>query len=168
MMRRMVIVLAVLAAACWGQKALAQAKGVVVDLSTGVPQRDVVIYTNHNEVDTTDWKGEYELRQPFEWAVLRHPRFMKRRAKAEEMRADTLGMIPLVNELSDVVITAKAPRISEGFFRGLDQEIAIGAASAPKGLATFDFFAPLARFDRSKRWVSKKERRKQKEILDNY
>ena len=158
-----VLVLAVVGSA----GARAQLRGIVVDLSTGVPQRDVIIFTNHNEVDTTDWKGEYVFSEPFEWAEARHPRFLSRRMTAEEMR-DTVGLIPLVNELSEVVVTARRIVISPGVFAGLGGAVAAGAAEAPHGIVSFDFFAPLARFDKSRRWVSKKERRHQKEVLDNY
>ena len=167
-MHRWTLVITVLAMLSTRTKAWSQVEGVVTDMSTGVPQRDVVIYTNHNEADTTNWQGSYHLAKPFEWAVFRHPRFLERRVKAEEMRADTVRLIPLVNELSEVVVTAKRRNISPGVMEGIGDAIATGAAEAPKGIASFDFFAPLARFDRSRRWVSKKERRRQKEILDNY
>ena len=145
-----------------------QVRGIVVDMSTGVPQRDVIIYTNHNEVDTTDWKGEYVFKEPFEWAEASHPRFLKRKVTIDEMKADTLRLLPLVNELSEVVVTAKRLEIAPAIMMGVAQAIAEGAAMAPKGLATFDFFAPLARFDKSRRWVSKKERKRQREALENY
>ena len=153
---------------CLTATAEGQVRGIVADMSTGVPQRDVIIYTNHNEVDTTDWKGEYVFKEPFEWAEASHPRFLKRKVTIDEMKADTIRLIPLVNELSEVVITAKRLEIAPAIMMGVAQAIAEGAALAPKGVATFDFFAPLARFDKSRRWVSKKERRKQKEVLDNY
>lgn len=145
-----------------------QVRGIVVDMSTGVPQRDVIIYTNQNEVDTTDWKGEYVFKEPFEWAEASHPRFLTRKVTIDEMKADTLRLLPLVNELSEVVITAKRLEIAPAITMGIAQAAAEGGAMAPKGLATFDFFAPLARFDKSRRWVSKKERKRQREALENY
>ena len=166
MMKRQWLVVICETVAC---VAKGQVQGVVVDMSTGVPQRDVVIYTNHNEVDTTDWRGEYRFREPFDWAEARHPRFLSRKLTADEMRADTVRLIPLVNELSEVVITAKRLEISPAIMNGVNAAIAAGAAEAPRGLVNnLDLLAPLARFDRSRRWVSKKERRRQKEILDNY
>ena len=145
----------------------AQTRGVVADIVTRVPLRDVRVISDANEVDSTNYRGEFALKKPFSNIRLGHKKYLSRMLDADELRGDTVYMIPLVSELSEVVVTGRAPRISKGFFSGMDEAVAAGAAMAPGGIK-FDFFAPLARFDRSKRYVSKKKRKHQQEVLENY
>ena len=140
----------------------AQHKHVVIDMETRRPLRDIFAHTNANENTKTDYKGEFTIFKPFKKLVISHPNYYTLELSPEKAQADTIHLMPKFNKLQEVIITAKAPHVGIDV-KKMAQEAA-GAAPATSGI-NFDFFSI---FDHSKRHVSKKERRKMKNILDKY
>ena len=82
---------------------------------------------------------------------------------ADEMRRDTIFLIPEVKTLSGVEIVL--PGDGLGTLKQSFMSEKSNVPVKPKSGISFDFFGI---FDKSKRRVSKKERERQKRILDNY
>lgn len=140
----------------------AQRTYVVIDMETRRPLRDVPAYTNTNEQAKTNYQGRFVLIKPFKRLVISHPGYFQLELTAEQAARDTIVLLPKLNKLHEVVVTAKGPRIGPDF-KKTAREAAM-ATPASSGIG-FDFFSM---FDRSKRHVSKKDRQKMKRILDKY
>lgn len=144
-------------------RSMAQSGGLVADMSSRKPLRDAVIMTDGGERVTTDYRGQFVLSGKFRGATILCKGYIKRNITAEEMQRDTIFLIPNINTLKGVEIIA--PNDGMGALkRSMDSE-AKAIPIKPKTGFSFDFFSL---FDRSKRRVSKKERERQKRILDNY
>ena len=145
----------------------AQTKGVIADMESRKPLRDVTVHSSANEIVKTNYLGRFVLISTFTSVTITCKGFLSRTLNRDEMQRDTIFLLPRMSELDEVVIYAKAPKI--GFdLKSLTKDASLSAPRSGGIGAGFDFFKPLERFDRSKRYVSRKQRRKQKEILDNY
>ena len=144
----------------WSATSYAQWSGVIVNMETGVPIRDVHIFTNYNKMVTTDYRGQYTLEEPFTSVTITHGKFLQLSLKREELR-DTIALLPSANSIGEVVIWGEMPRI------GLkEKEVAEDAKyyyTPPSGF-TFDFFELFRRKSR----MSKQQRRKHEEIIESY
>lgn len=140
----------------------AQTDGVVADMKSRLPIRDAKISTSSGHFVTTDYLGRFHIPKPFTSATVSCRGYMQRNIKTDGVPRDTIFLIPLANTLAEVEITASGtPRTN------MTEMVRKHAAQTPRtnsGL-NFDFFRM---FDKSVRYVSKKEREKQKRILDNY
>jgi len=149
---------------CWmSHPVMAQSSGVVAAMDTRKPLRDVSIRLNDSCSVTTDWRGHYKIARAYAGATLVCKGYMVCRLTAKEMQRDTVFLIPLEVTLAGVEI--KAPKSDIAGAKYISKEELKMVASGKPSLATFDFFAL---FDRRQRHVSKKERLRQKRILDNY
>ena len=138
----------------------AQWSGVIVNMETGVPIRDVHIFTNYNKMATTDYRGQYTLEEPFTSVTITHGKFLQLTLKREELR-DTIALLPSANTIGEVVVWGEMPRIGVK-----EKEIAEDAKYyyTPSSGFTFDFFDLFRR----KSHMSKSQRQKHEEIIEKY
>lgn len=144
-----------LSAAC---AARAQVKGVVVDIETGLPVRNVKIYTNTNKVATTDWSGHFSLPYSFESVTLSNSNYLQRVMDRSEL-TDTVALLPMAHMLEGVTIYGRKPNYNRFKPNNLDLKL---AAPHPAGINLLDLFGKL--------FKSKKDKQHEKlmEVLKNY
>jgi len=144
----------------WSATSYAQWSGVIVNMETGVPIRDVHIFTNYNKMVTTDYRGRYTLEEPFTSVTITHGKFLQLSLKREELR-DTIALLPSANSIGEVVIWGEMPRIGVK-----EKEISEDAKyyyTPPSGFS-FDFFELFRRKSR----MNKQQRKKHEEIIESY
>lgn len=159
MTRRFLIILSVFAAV----RVAAQSGAVVADMSSRKPLRDALVVTDGGEKVATDYRGRFALSGSYRGASVICKGYLRRNMTADEMRRDTIFLIPEVKTLSGVEIVLPGDGLStlKQSFMSEKSNVPV----KPKSAISFDFFGI---FDKSKRRVSKKERERQKRILDNY
>lgn len=81
----------------------AQKRFVVIDMETGVPQRDVRVRWSKNNETYTIWDGSFNVDSVRDSVEIFKYGYMTRIMKPEEM-TDTIGILPTYNKLSEVVI----------------------------------------------------------------
>lgn len=86
--------------------AMAQKKGVVVNMTDGIPIRDAKIYTNRNTVAETNWRGEFSISKPFTSVTITHKDYVSLTLNLYEM-GDTIELLPKFHSLDEVVIYGK-------------------------------------------------------------
>ncbi len=141
----------------------AQRRGVVVNMETGVPQCDVIVYTDGGESVVTAWDGSFILRDSFTVVRFASPHFEKRTVCLSEF-TDTIRLLPSQNTLSEVEVWGRRKDLSRRFRpdKGelqLQQPVQQG----------FNLLGILSYFMKKDR-PTRKERRRQRhqELLDNY
>ena len=144
----------------WSATSYAQWSGVIVNMETGVPIRDVHIFTNYNNMVTTDYRGRYTLEEPITSVTITHGKFLQLSLKREELR-DTIALLPSANSIGEVVIWGELPRIGVK-----EKEISEDAKYyyTPSSGFSFDFFELFRRKSR----MSKQQRKKHEEIIESY
>lgn len=159
MTRHFLIILSVFAAV----RVAAQSGAVVADMSSRKPLRDALVVTDGGEKVATDYRGRFALSDSYRGASVICKGYLRRNMTADEMRRDTIFLIPEVKTLSGVEIVLPGDGLStlKQSFMSEKSNVPV----KPKSAISFDFFGI---FDKSKRRVSKKERERQKRILDNY
>lgn len=83
--------------------AMAQKRGVIVNMTDGVPIRDVKIYTNRNGVATTNWRGEFSIDNYFTSVTITHKDYLSLTLNLYEM-TDTIELLPKFHTLDEVVV----------------------------------------------------------------
>lgn len=83
---------------------VSQHRYVVVDMETGVPQRDVRVWWNKNQQTHSIWDGSFYMDDVRDSVEIFKPGYMTRIMKPEEL-TDTI--LPAFNKLSEVVIISK-------------------------------------------------------------
>lgn len=140
--------------------AMAQKKGVIINMETGDPVRDVKIYTNTNKTATTDWRGQFSIKDYFTSVTITHPNYLSLTLNLYEM-TDTIEILPRFNTLEEVVVYGKRPMT-------FDVQKATRDARdyyTPKvGGFSFDFFSLFHK----RGGLSSKEREKHDEIIKTY
>ncbi len=144
-------------------RSVAQTDGVVADMSSRRPLRDAIIITDRGTQVTTDYRGHFSLDGSYGSAGIMCKGYLTRRMTAGEMRRDTIFLIPDVKTLQGVEIVAPSDGRT-ALKKSIESDMK-ALPKTPKSGFSFDFGSL---FDRSKRRVSKKERARQKQILDNY
>ena len=141
--------------------ALASDTVVVVDLETGLPLRDVKLFTNTGTVCVSDYRGRIVLPDSsFQSATLTQPKYLSRVVERYEM-TDTMEMLPQSSSLGDVVVWGVDRRGIKSMVGSATQGLS-AYAPAP-GAITFDFFELFR-----KKPLNRKARRKNKELLENW
>ncbi len=137
----------------------AQVNGVVVDIETGLPVRNVKVYTNTNKVATTDWSGHFQLPYGFQSITLSNSNYLQRVMDREEL-TDTIALLPMAHMLEGVTIWGRRPNYSNRF--GMNKMDLKLAAPHPAGLNLLDLFGKL--------FTSKKEKQHDKlmDVLEKY
>lgn len=159
MTRHFLIILSVFTAV----RVAAQSGAVVADMSSRKPLRDALVVTDGGEKVATDYRGRFALSGSYRGASVICKGYLRRNMTADEMRRDTIFLIPEVKTLSGVEIVLPGDGLStlKQSFMSEKSNVPV----KPKSGISFDLFGI---FDKSKRRVSKKERERQKRILDNY
>lgn len=139
--------------------ALAQKKGLIVNMTDGVPIRDVKIYTNTNTVTTTNWKGEFTIDKYFTSITITHPNYLSLTLNLYEM-TDTIELIPNYHTLDEVVIYGKRPMTFDVKKATRD---ARDYYTPNVGGFTFDFFNLF-----KSKGLNDKEREKHDQIIKTY
>lgn len=139
--------------------AMAQKKGLIVNMTDGVPVRDVKIYTNTNTVTTTNWKGEYSIDKYFTSVTITHPDYLSLTLNLYEM-TDTIELIPKYHTLDEVVVYGKRPMTFDAKKATQDAK---DYYTPHVGGFTFDFFSLF-----KKRGLNSKEREKHDQIIKTY
>lgn len=139
--------------------ALAQKKGLIVNMTDGVPIRDVKIYTNTNTVTTTNWKGEFTIDKYFTSITITHPNYLSLTLNLYEM-TDTIELIPNYHTLDEVVIYGKRPMTFDVKKATRD---ARDFYTPNVGGFTFDFFNLF-----KSKGLNDKEREKHDQIIKTY
>lgn len=138
----------------------AQRKGVILNMETGIPLRDVKIYTNNGQVIKTDYTGTYHIPQPFKSATIVKPSFVSLTMNVYEM-ADTIELLPRMNTLSEVVVWGNRRRTTLNVQRAMRDN---KNYYTPKAGFNLDFFSIF----KSSKGLNKKERKKHNEIIQTY
>ena len=156
----MMRLLGILMSIAWCMTGHAQWSGVIVNMETGVPVKDVHIFTNANKMYTTDYRGRYTLEEPFSSVTITHGKFLQLTLKREEM-TDTIALLPNVNTIGEVIVWGEMPRI------GIKtKEIGEDAKYyyTPSSGFSFDFFSLF----RKRYHMNSEQRRRHDEIIENY
>ena len=134
---------------------------VVADMETRRPIRDVLVYLDNGDYVKLDWTCRFKLyHYKFKRATFSHPDYLKRVMDSQELTVDTVFLIPLCQTLSEVIVTAKAPKINPVIGNSIRQEVATHGVK-PSGK---DFLSVLRPKDRKRKKLGKKTR----EALENY
>ena len=88
--------------------ARAQRKLIVASLESKTPQRDVQVRIDNGPEIRTPWNGQIEVPDSFKRIDFCHPKFQRRYVLHDEIRGDTIYMIPVLHAI-DAVIHLVAP-----------------------------------------------------------
>ena len=88
----------------WGSEVFAQRKMVVANLESKVPQRDIKVRIDNGEEFVTPWNGEIEVPDSFKRITLSHPKFQHRYVLHDELKNDTIYLIPTLHAIDEVVV----------------------------------------------------------------
>ena len=138
----------------------AQIKGVVVNMETGIPARQVLVYSDKGEQVETAWDGTFQLNDTtFHRLTLGNGEFVSRVMYREEL-TDTIALIPNLNALCEVVVIGYDRRKKKaGVFEVPIEELkALDRASPNSGFSMGDI----------KRLRKKARHKHIQKILDNY
>lgn len=83
---------------------MAMRKFVVVNLESNAPVRDLLVYTDDGQEAKTKWDGTFALHETFKRVDFVHPNYEKRYMLREEIKSDTIALIPNLYALNEVVI----------------------------------------------------------------
>lgn len=138
----------------------AQLAGVVFDMETKRPVAGAKVYINPKGSVDTDSNGHFVINQSCNSVTFSHVSYENRVFNKEEL-PDTVWLLPRLNRLDEVVITAQGPKICVG-----KQEVSEYASKfkAPKSGFSFDI-ATLFNFKKNKR---DKRRKRLEKILKDY
>lgn len=143
----------------------AQIGGVVIDMETRKPLRDVKVYMNTQKSTVTNWAGRFDTDGNFGSATFTHGNYVPRVMKREEMR-DTIYLLPKMNELAEVIVYGKkpGPKFNYSGMTKTDAQLANyqGGGFNILGLAAMAVDALV----KDKHKMTKQQ--KVKKILDNY
>ena len=137
-----------------------QRRGIVLSMETGMPIREVKVYTNNGQVAVTDYTGHYEIKQTFKSATFVKGNFVSLTLNNYEIN-DTTELLPKLNSLDEVIIWGKRKRIILNIQRAMQDN---KYYYTPKAGFSFDLFSL---FNKSK-GLNKKERLKHDEIIKSY
>lgn len=138
----------------------AQITGVVFDMETKRQIAGVRVYINPKGTVITDSRGRFVISQPCNGVTFSHVSYESRAYSRKEL-CDTIWLMPKLNRLDEVVITAKAPIvcIKKGEVSKYAKQF-----KAPSGLFSFDMFK-LFDFKGHKH---EKRRKRIEKILEDY
>ena len=87
---------------CVGVKA--QRKLVVASLESKTPQRDVQVRIDNGPEMRTPWNGQIEVPDSFKRIDFCHPKFQRRYVLHDELKGDTIYLIPILHAIDEVVV----------------------------------------------------------------
>ena len=139
---------------------MAQTDVVVADIESGVPLRDVKIYTDSGSVAKTDYRGMAHIDRPFSSATITHPKFLSTTMQRHEM-VDTIFLLPKANTLNEVVVWGEGRKGIKSMVSDATRDAPLYAP--PPAMVQFDFFQMF-----KKKPLNRKARKKNQELLDNW
>ena len=139
----------------------AQTHCVIIDKETGVPLRNVKVYTDRGEMSVTNYLGQLTLDSVFNSATISHVSYLSRVVRKNELR-DTVWLLPKENRLAEVVVWGvKQRRVNMVVKDALEK--ALQTATPPPSGISFDFARLI-----EKKPLSRKARKKNEQILSNW
>lgn len=146
---------------------MAQVRGVVVDIETRVPVRDVTISLNTNKSTVTKWDGSFLIDNDFGSATFTRSGYLSRTMNKEEIR-DTVFLLPSGRTLAEVVVYAKkpGPKFNYSGMTATDRKLFANQGLAQGGFNLLGFAALAIDALKDKHKMTKKQKLKQQ--LDNY
>ena len=84
--------------------ARAQRKLVVASLESKTPQRDVKVRIDNGPEILTPWHGQIEVPDSFKRIDFCHPKFQRRYVLHDEVKGDTIYLIPVLHAIDEVVV----------------------------------------------------------------
>lgn len=88
----------------WSSEVFAQRKLVVASLESKAPQRDIKVRVDNGDEVVTPWNGEIEVPDSFKRITLSHPKFQHRYVLHDELKNDTIYLIPTLHAIDEVVV----------------------------------------------------------------
>jgi hypothetical protein len=144
-------------------RAQAQRRIVVLDMDTDLPVRDVSVRANGSAATKTDVLGRANVPLTADSISFSHVLYCSERLAMAEL-GDTMYLLPVEHLLPEVRVTELNPSIKGMISAWALAGAMMGAAEAPRGIASFDFASMLDR--RSRR--DKKHLERAKEILKEW
>jgi len=140
----------------------AQKVGVIIDMETHVPIRNVKVITDgdYKKTQTTDYRGTYTEPLDYRCLTLMCEGYERRIVNMEEW-TDTLSLLPAYNRIHEVVVLGDKRKVFRGVINPVKQSIA--GMKDPSG---HDFLSIFSVFD--KNHVSAKKRRERLKAIENY
>lgn len=144
----------------------AQVSGIVVDIETGTPIKDVTVSMNTNNGVKTKWDGSFSIDEDFSSATFTRSGYLSRSMNKEEIK-DTVFLLPNGRSLAEVVVYAKKPvnKFNYSGMTGLDRKLIANQGMA-KGFNPLGFVLLAIDALKDKHKMTKNEKLKQQ--LDNY
>lgn len=143
---------------------------VVVNIETGVPVRDILVYTDDGQEVRTDWDGTFSLQEGYGRLTFSHTAYEKRIMLRDELDGDTIQLIPNQFALREVVIYGKRRDMNK------ERTFVMSPTDAQLMQATPQGFNPLgllalgyeAIWGKKVRHRHAMKEQKRKMIMDNY
>lgn len=117
----------------------AQRRLVVIDMDTNLPVRDVSVRIDSQKVKQTDYLGRIDIPIAFDSIAFSHMRYEYERITMAEL-GDTMFLLPKEHMLPEVKVTELNPQTKATIAGWVMSGAMEGAALAPRGVASFDFF----------------------------
>ena len=117
----------------------AQRRLVVIDMDTNLPVRDVSVRIDSQKVKQTDYLGRIDIPIAFDSIAFSHMRYEYERITMAEL-GDTMFLLPKEHMLPEVKVSAIKPELMARLNAWVSKAAKEGAALAPSGGASFDFF----------------------------
>lgn len=146
-------------------------KGIVADMLTRIPQREVMIYLNTNKTVTTPWDGTFCIDDSlFTSATIVRSGYVTRKMNREEF-GDTIFLIPTEGLLNEVVVVGRRPDRSGLFSKINSVDAALIRNGQQQGFNPLGLLAYIV--DKlgvlpEKGAKARRKKEKQKAIIDNY
>lgn len=87
----------------------------VVNVETGVPLRDIIVYTDDKQKTKSIWDGTFSLCNSFKSMTLTHPAYEKRVVYKDKIKNDTIFMLPNSYALDEVIIYGHSNSMNRKF-----------------------------------------------------
>ena len=117
----------------------AQRRLVVIDMDTNLPVRDVSVRIDSQKVKQTDYLRRIDIPIAFDSIAFSHMRYEYERITMAEL-GDTMFLLPKEHMLPEVKVTELNPQTKATIAGWVMSGAMEGAALAPRGVASFDFF----------------------------
>lgn len=143
---------------------------VVADMESKVPIRDILIYTDDNQETKSNWDGTFSLKKGYKKISFSNPNYEGRYVTKEELKGDTIYLIPKMNALREVVIYGQRKSLTEKtgvMLSKVDAQL-IGAGNGGANLLGLLALAYDEIWGKKIRHREELKKQKYKMIMDNY
>ena len=147
----------------FGASVSAQRNITVLDMDTDLPVKGVSVKVDQKRAVETDHLGRVTIPFVFDSIAFSHVRYEHEQLKMVEV-GDTMYLLPIEHMLPEVKVNAASPQMLAMFKAWAMAGAMIGAAEAPRGVASFDFANMLDRRGRR----DKKHLERAKTILQEW